>query len=299
MLDNIGMPYSGINLSLSEGALISSADGQILHLAEGGPRARPPSYVRKLRTQADRRATPRRRSSSCAPDISTQVLNFGLPAPIDVQVVGAPGNDEQEAYELAQQLAAPGRGHSGRRRRAPGAGAARARSSASTSTAPWPASSASASATWPATCSSRCRRAGRSRRASGSTRSAAFSTWSPCRRRSTSIDSLDALAADAAFDAAAARRSSCRTWRRSAAATGPANITHYNVARTFDVHANVDGTDLGVGRRRQLKQLVAETKPKLPRGASAHPQGPGREHGVARSAASATACSSRCCSSTC
>ena len=28
-------------------------------------------------------------------------------------------------------------------------------------------------------------------------------------------------------------------------AVGPANITHYNVARTFDVQANIDGTDLG------------------------------------------------------
>jgi multidrug efflux pump subunit AcrB len=46
-----------------------------------------------------------------------------------------------------------------------------------------------------------------------------------------------------------------------------ANITHYNVARTFDVHANVDGTDLASVAER-LNELIAETKPKLPRGVS-------------------------------
>src|SRR6202042_2772162 len=40
-----------------------------------------------------------------APDISTQVLNFGLAAPIDVQIQGAIGNDEA-SYAVAQQIAA-------------------------------------------------------------------------------------------------------------------------------------------------------------------------------------------------
>jgi multidrug efflux pump subunit AcrB len=44
-----------------------------------------------------------------------------------------------------------------------------------------------------------------------------------------------------------------------------ANITHYNVARTYDVHANVDGADLA-SVAAKLNQLVAETKPTLPRG---------------------------------
>src|SRR5262249_1144976 len=48
LLDNIGTPVSGINLSLSEGALISSADGQIL-VALKGHHAPTPEYVRKLR----------------------------------------------------------------------------------------------------------------------------------------------------------------------------------------------------------------------------------------------------------
>src|SRR5262249_8544781 len=90
-------------LSLSEGALISPADGQILiHLKEGH---RPtPEYVRKLR--AVLAAThPGTTFFFLAPDISTQVLNFGLPAPIDVQIVGAVGNEAQ-TYEVARKLAA-------------------------------------------------------------------------------------------------------------------------------------------------------------------------------------------------
>jgi multidrug efflux pump subunit AcrB len=51
-----------------------------------------------------------------------------------------------------------------------------------------------------------------------------------------------------------------------------ANITHFNVARTYDVHANVDGADLA-SVAAELNQLVAETKPKLPRGVSLNLKG--------------------------
>src|SRR5262249_5786986 len=93
---------SGINLSLSEGALISAADGQILiHLKEGH---RPtPEYVRKLRAALNEKY-PSTTFFFLAPDISTQVLNFGLPAPISVQVVGAIGNEDQ-TYAVAEKLA--------------------------------------------------------------------------------------------------------------------------------------------------------------------------------------------------
>jgi len=102
MLDNIGVPYSGLNLSLSEGALISPADGQIL-IALKEHHAPTAEYVRRLRKKLV--ATyPDSTFFFLAPDISTQVLNFGLAAPIDVQVVGAPGNEEA-TYGVAQQIA--------------------------------------------------------------------------------------------------------------------------------------------------------------------------------------------------
>src|SRR4029079_12042384 len=86
MLDILGTPYSGLNLSLSEGALISPADGQVL-IALKEHHAPTPGYVRRLR-----RVLPQKYPDTTffflAPDISTQVLNFGLPAPIDIQLVG-------------------------------------------------------------------------------------------------------------------------------------------------------------------------------------------------------------------
>ncbi|HEY5958941.1 MAG TPA: efflux RND transporter permease subunit, partial [Polyangiaceae bacterium] len=95
LLDNIGVPYSGLNLSLSEGALISSADGQILIALQHG-HAPTAQYVRVLRSKL-RAAFPSSTFFFLPPDISTQVLNFGLAAPIDLQVTSAPGREE-EAY---------------------------------------------------------------------------------------------------------------------------------------------------------------------------------------------------------
>ena len=77
------------------------------------------------------------------------------------------------------------------------------------------------------------------------------------------------------FDAARARR---RSPRRAAMAPqllsnvasisrtiAPANITHYNAARTYDVQANVDGTDLG-SVASAVRRSSSEIKPSLPRG---------------------------------
>src|SRR3954471_711883 len=48
---------------------------------------------------------------------------------------------------------------------------------------------------------------------------------------------------------------------------GPTNITHYNVARTFDVQANVDGADLG-SVTDGVHRVVEQMQPELPRGTS-------------------------------
>jgi multidrug efflux pump subunit AcrB len=86
VIDNIGLPYSGINLSYTNSAPIGSSDADILvTLADGHqPTDR---YVHDLRRKLAQ-DFPGVLVSFIPADIVTQILNFGLPAPIDVQVVG-------------------------------------------------------------------------------------------------------------------------------------------------------------------------------------------------------------------
>ncbi len=103
MLDIVGTPYSGINLSLSEGALISSADAQILISLKDGHA--PTADYRQAMRKALRAAYPHETFFFLAPDISTQVLNFGIAAPIDLQVVGPIGS-EPATLAFARELEA-------------------------------------------------------------------------------------------------------------------------------------------------------------------------------------------------
>jgi multidrug efflux pump subunit AcrB len=86
IIDNIGLPYSGINLSYSTSAPTGPADADILvSLAEHhGSTDR---YVHDLRIKLAHEF-PGVTFAFLPADIVSQILNFGLPAPIDVQVVG-------------------------------------------------------------------------------------------------------------------------------------------------------------------------------------------------------------------
>jgi multidrug efflux pump subunit AcrB len=101
MLDNIGIPNSGINLALSDGSQISPADGEILIALNEGHRPTA-DYVKKLRKELPK-AFPGLTFYFAPSDIATQVLNFGLPAPIDVQVL-APKAAQAKSLEVAQEL---------------------------------------------------------------------------------------------------------------------------------------------------------------------------------------------------
>ncbi len=86
IVDNIGVPYSGINLAYSTSAPVGPGDADIF--VNLTPDHRPTvDYVQLLR----RELTTRYPSTSFAflsADIVSQILNFGLPAPLDVQVTG-------------------------------------------------------------------------------------------------------------------------------------------------------------------------------------------------------------------
>jgi multidrug efflux pump subunit AcrB len=105
VLDNIGIPNSGINMSLSDGSQISPADGEILiSLKEDHhPTAQ---YMKKLRAELPAQF-PDLSFWFQPADIATQVLNFGIPAPIDVQIKGThmtAGRDLKLAEELRRQI---------------------------------------------------------------------------------------------------------------------------------------------------------------------------------------------------
>jgi multidrug efflux pump subunit AcrB len=99
IIDNIGLPYSGINLSYSNSAPVGTSDADILVTlsAKHHPTA---SYVSALRASLAKEF-PGVTFSFLPSDMVTQILNFGLPAPIDIQIVG---NDLDGNRVWADQL---------------------------------------------------------------------------------------------------------------------------------------------------------------------------------------------------
>ena len=103
VIDNIGLPYSGFNLSYSTSAPIGPGDTDIL--VELSKEHRPTAqYVHDLRLKLSQEF-PGVSFYFLPADIVTQILNFGLPAPIDIQIVGRNLNGDREfASHLMDQL---------------------------------------------------------------------------------------------------------------------------------------------------------------------------------------------------
>ena len=101
ILDQMGLP-GGYNMALTDTANVSSSDGEIL-IALARPRMRSThEYQRLLRSELPPRF-PQLGFYFQPADIVTQILNFGLPSPIDVQVSGA---QRDKTYAIARQLEA-------------------------------------------------------------------------------------------------------------------------------------------------------------------------------------------------
>jgi CzcA family heavy metal efflux pump len=99
IVDNIGLPFSGINMAYQNTGTIGPEDGDaLISLKEGhGSTA---DYIKRLRTILPQRF-PGATFSFLPADIVSQILNFGLPAPIDVQVIG---NNQKANYAYATDL---------------------------------------------------------------------------------------------------------------------------------------------------------------------------------------------------
>ncbi len=99
VVDNIGLPFSGINMAYQNTGTIGPEDGDaLISLKEDhGPTA---AYVKELRTVLPQKF-PGATFSFLPADIVSQILNFGLPAPIDVQIIG---NNQKANYAYASDL---------------------------------------------------------------------------------------------------------------------------------------------------------------------------------------------------
>lgn len=258
LLDIVGQPYSSINLSLSEGALISPADAQILISLKPGHHATA-AYVRGMRAMLAR-SYPDTTFFFLAPDISTQVLNFGLAAPIDLQVVGPIGSEDRTAEfaaELAREVArVPGAVdvHLGQVSRVPSLRVEVDRTMA--------------------------QQAGLSERdvandlliSLSSNSQVAPSFWVDKRgvqylvavqTPQYDLPSLDALRTTPI--STGDKPQTLGNLAHISRTVTAANITHFNIARTWDVLANIDATDLG-SVIDQVRVVVARLMQKPPPG---------------------------------
>jgi multidrug efflux pump subunit AcrB len=99
ILDNIGLPYSGINIALSDSATVGPMDGEIL-ISLNKKHTPTDELTARLRRELPQRF-PALQFFFQPADIVDQVLNFGQPAPIDIRITAS---DSESAYALASQL---------------------------------------------------------------------------------------------------------------------------------------------------------------------------------------------------
>jgi CzcA family heavy metal efflux pump len=100
IVDNIGLPFSGINVIYNNSGTIGPQDGDIL-IQLSKDHTPTADYVRKLREELPR-AFPGTTFSFLPADITSQILNFGAPAPIDVQISG--GRNQAANYVYARNI---------------------------------------------------------------------------------------------------------------------------------------------------------------------------------------------------
>jgi multidrug efflux pump subunit AcrB len=100
IVDNMGLPYSGLNTTYNTSGVIGSADADILVSLKEGHHRPTQDWVQSLRPKLNSEF-PGTMFYFLPADMITQILNFGLPAPIDVQIEGA---DSQANREFADQL---------------------------------------------------------------------------------------------------------------------------------------------------------------------------------------------------
>ena len=262
IIDNIGIPNSGINLALSDGSLMSSADGEILITLEHhhSPTAH---YISKLRTELNTRF-PDTTFFFKPPDIVTQVLNFGLSAPIDIQIVG-PRKNYEENYAIAKKVRE-------RISLIPGVVDAHLQQVPQT-----PELLIEADRTLLSQLGLSQREVSNDLLVSlSSSGQAAPNYWLDpksgvqyplaVQTPQYKINSVEAInSTPIAVNGTHNEPQLLGNLAKVRRGMGPTNVTHYNIAQSFDVLAAAEGTDLG-SISSQIDRYLAELRPTLPRG---------------------------------
>ena len=261
ILDNIGLPAIGINLAYSDSATVSLSDGEIL-VALKGSHHPTPEYVKKLRHDL-KKQFPELTFFFQPADIVSQILNFGLPAPIDIQIVG---RDQKSNYEIARQIEqrvahipgtadvhlhqvvdAPELRVNVDRTRAGQIGLTQ-RDVANTLLTSLSSSSQTAPNYW-------------------LNPENGVSYFVAVQTPQYKMDSIDALQSTPITASGLAMPQLLSNLASVEHRNAMAVVNHYNVQPTFDVYANVQGRDLG-GVAREIDRIIDEFKAKLPRGTS-------------------------------
>jgi len=267
VLDNIGLPYSGINLSYSNGGTIGTSDAEILVSLKPGHRPTE-SYIHRLRDELPN-SFPGVEFFFQPADIVSQILNFGHPAPIDIQLSG---QNYTQNYVIAQQIA-------NRLRHVPGAVDVHVQQLMNNPTLHLDVDRV------------RAQQVGLTERDVAQnllvSLSSSFQTsptfWvnpkngvnyslavmSPQYR----VDSLQALMNTPINGAATtAGPQVLANLATVTPETTPAVVSHYNVAPAVDVYASVDGRDLG-GVADDTSKILGPFQKQLPRGTQLHIRG--------------------------
>jgi multidrug efflux pump subunit AcrB len=262
-LDVIGVPVSGINLALGDPSMISTADGEILVSLKANHRPTA-EYVSALRRDLSA-SFPQVTFFFLPADISTQTLNFGLSAPIDVQISGPTANQPQNlviADQLAREI-----------QTVPGAVDVHRAQVVAT-----PSLKVDIDRTL-------ADQVGLTQRDIASDMLISLSSsgqtspnfWLDPKKGvqylvavqtpQYRVHSLDVLNATPLTARTAGQQQLLGNVAAISRTAMPTNITHYNVAATYDVQANVDGTELG-SVSADVSKIVKSIEPKLPRGST-------------------------------
>ena len=261
ILDNLGLAGGGVNLAMGDSSTVGPGDGEILVSLNKEKHGPTWDYVHTIR-QRLAREIPECTFFTQPSDIVGQILNFGLPSPIDVQVVGRdPAN-----YAIAQQIAAA-------LARIPGAVDVHLHQITASPTL------------YVDVDRTRAALLGLSQRdvmtavlislsSSGQT---APNYWlNPkngvnypvnVQTRQTEMDSTDAMARTSIATPTTSQPQLLGNLATISHTSSPGVINHYNVQPVYDVYANVEGHDLG-SVADGVSKIVKSITPKLPRGTS-------------------------------